>query len=455
MQSWEAEKKGWSDEVEYVNGLPAAQQVDAMGPVQQAIDDYAQKYYRTWKGYLEGLQLRKSKGAVPGWLKGLSESTELARLLRPAAQAVPAEGSTGGPPYNVFEQRMEGLRSLRPFVDGQLGEYQGLLGQVAKDLDEGTKNSSFLRQYRAQLLAHEKANNLVMARSWVEEKGGPSLAEGSLRTLLLGPLNEAEAYVQSPDLTMKQWEALQGLYKNVAARFPFAGKDSEEAADLKDIVALLGGQSGLVPVLQEVAKNQAISAKARAWLDRGVGLSRALFDEGKDDPRPCKLRLTVGDPSYEPKELSEDFQISVVRIYLGENSDFAWKPSDPKTKNLSVPLFGDNASTFSSAVAQVAEKKGALGRAFGKDFRPPEERKAAQTEGAWAPLKLLEKGLPGEIDASEGNTLNLVYTFEVPYKKNQPGKLKIPVKAEGTGIVQLIRLMQEGLERPPAIITGE
>ena len=350
---------------------------------------------------------------------------------------------------------MESLRSLKGFVDAQLGEYLARLGQISRDLDECTKNSAFLSQYRGQIRAGDKANSLIGTRAWVEEKGGTALAEGGLRSLLLAPLAEAESYVQSPDLTARQWGTLQGLYKSVAARFPFAGKDSDEPADLKDVVALLGGQSGLVPVLQDIAKSQQISAKARTWLDQGAGLSRALFDEGKDDLRPVKVRLTVGEPSYDPAELGERFQIAAVRVYFGENSDFAWKPADPKAKNVGVPLFGDNASTFSSATAMVAERKGALGRAFGKDYRDPVEYKAAQTDGPWAAMKLMDKGVSGEPGAQEANSLSLVYIFELPYKKNQPGKLKVPIKAEAAGIVPLLRLLRDGLERPPASMTGE
>ncbi len=455
LQSWEVKKQGWSGDVEYARGLPVAQQDQAMGPVHQDIDRYAQEYQRAWKAYLEGLQLRKPKGSAPGWLKGLSTSAELGRLLRPAAQAIPPEGSSGGPPYDLFEQRLEGLRSLRVFVDSQLGEYMGRLGQIAGDLEECTRNSGFLRQYRTQIQARDEANNLIQARAWLDEKGGSALAEGSLRKLLLAPLEEAEAYVQSPDLTMRQWADLQAVYRSVAPRFPFAGDETGEVADVKDIVALLGRQSGLVPVLLEAAKDQPISAQARSWLDRGAMLSRALFQESKDDPRPLRVKLTVGEAVYEPAELSEDFQVSAIQIYLGEGSDFLWKEPETRTKTLSTPLFGDDASTYSFAAVTVAKRKGALGRAFGKDFKEAEKRYAAKTEGPWAAVKLLDKGLGEEIGDDEGAGLRLVYTVEVPFKRDRPGKLKIPVKAEGSGIGRVVLLLKRGLERPPASIMGE
>jgi len=119
-----------------------------------------------------------------------------------------------------------------------------------------------------------------------------------------------------------------------------------------------------------------------------------------------------------------------------------------------VPLFGDDASTYGFAAAIVAERKGALGRAFGKDFKPGEKRVAAKTEGTWAAVKVLEKGFPGDVGEAEGNSLNLVYTIEVPFKKDQPGRLKIPVKAEGSGISLLLRFLKSGLERPPSSIAG-
>jgi len=455
IQGWDAEKQKWSEEVEFVKGLPPAQQDQGMSPVRQGIEEYAQGYFRAWKGYLEAVQIRKPGGAIPGWLKGLSESPELGKLLRPAAQAVPAEGSSGGPPFDVFENRMESLRSLRGFVDAQLGEYQSRLGQTAKDLDECTRNSAFLRQYRAQIFAGDHSNGLIRARDWVEDKGGATLAEGSLRKLLLEPLDEAQAYVQSPDLTVKQWESLVALYKRVASRFPFAGEEAEETADLKDIVALLGGQSGLVPVLRDAARNQPISAQARSWLETGAALSGIVFEEGKDDLRKVKVRLTIGDFAYEPAEIGKDFQVSAVQIYLGEGSDFDWKDPDARTKSVSIPLFGDEASTYGFAAATVAERKGALGRAFGKDFKAGEKRFAAKTEGTWAAVKVLEKGLSGQAVEADGSSLNLVYTIEVPYKKEQPGKLKIPVRAEGSGISLLLRCLKGGLERPPASIAGE
>ena len=70
-------------------------------------------------------------------------------------------------------------------------------------------------------------------------------------------------------------------------------------------------------------------------------------------------------------------------------------------------------------------------------------------------MKLLEKGLEGGNGEDDVAGLRLVYTVEVPFKRDRPGKLKIPVKAEGSGIGRVVLLLKRGLERPPATIMGE
>lgn len=453
-QGWESKKQEWDDDVNFAKSLPPGQQAQELALIRQQVDVYAQGYYRAWKGYLEALRLKERKGAVSGWLRTLADSSEFGKLLRPAAQAVPSESANTDPPFDVLSQRMESLRSLGPFVGGLLGEYLSRLGQIAQDLDECEKNSGFLGHYRSQIAARDPGNKLVEARNWVELRGGAGLAEGALKDLLLQPLGEAEEFVRSPDLTMKQWGDLVKIYAGVSARFPFAGQDSEEMADLKDLTALLGGQSGLVPVLLDAAKSQNLSPGASTWLDRASTLSRALFDEVKDEPRPVRIKVTVGEPVFEPPQIKENFQIDKIQIYLGEGSDFPWKEGEPRTKSIAARLLGEEASTYSFVAVAVAERKGALGRTFGSNFKEA-ELKEIRVEGLWAPVRLLEKGLPQGLDDTEGKTLSLVYVVEVPYKKNQPGKLKVPIRVEGVGLAPLLHLAKNGLAAPPPSMTGE
>ena len=453
-QGWESKKQEWGDDVTFAKSLPPGQQGQELALIRQQVDVYAQAYYRAWKSYLEGLRLKERRGSVSGWLKVLADSSEFGRLLRPAKQAVPSQTADTEPPFDVLDQRMESLRSLVPFVDAQLVEYLGRLGQIAQDLDECEKNSGFLGRYRSQIAAKDADNRLVEARNWVDLKGAAGLAEGALKDLLLQPLLEAEEYVRSPDLTMKQWGDLVGLYGGVSSRFPFAGESSDEMVDLKYLTALLGGQSGLVPVLKAAAGIQKTSPGVLSWLDRAASLSRALFDEGKDEPRPVRIKVTVKDAVFEPPQIKEEFQIEKIQVYLGEGSDFSWAEGDPRTKSINARLLGEDASTYSFVAVAVAERKGAMGRTFGSNFKKA-ELKEVRVEGLWAPLRLLEKGLSQGLEDAEGKTLDLVYVVEVPYKKNQPGKLKVPIRAEGIGLAPLLHLAKNGLAAPPPSMTGE
>jgi hypothetical protein len=269
-------------------------------------------------------------------------------------------------------------------------------------------------------------------------------------------MTEARDYIHSSgDLTGTQWKGLRDLYGDLASRFPFAGDEKAPVVEEKDLRALLGGKSGYARVFADASQSISLSPEARQWVNDMAELSRILYAEGQDEPQPLHLKIEVGDVTFYPDDYKESYRIDELLVYMGGGLDFKWKPGEPKITKLDVPLFGKDASEESVVKVTPGERKGAMGRAFSKEnWNKGVPQDLAPRKGAWAPLKLIMAGLPPGSAATGSDRLSLLYTAEVPYKKNDPGKIKIGITVEGKGLGRLLVLLKDGMKTPPASLGG-
>jgi hypothetical protein len=450
---WSRRKGQWADDLQYAKeDLSGAEKQSELDRIHDDIDSYAQQYVASWQDYLESLDLKAARGAVPLWLEGLATTPEFRSVLLPAAQALQAGERESEPPFDVMKLRTQGLSGLTSFVEGDLNRYQAMLKQIAVDLKRCGENQAFWSDYRSKVANEDTGNPLVQAMRWVDSSAGPGLAGGRLRALFAKPLEEARNYLRSSstDLTAAGWKGLNELFSVLVQRYPFAGADSAPLAEEKDLQALLGGKSGLVQTFHDPEQAARLSSEARAWVDDASELSSILFLEGDDKVQSLRLKLTFGEPVFDPEDFREKYKVEEVLVYFGGGLDLKWKPGDPTTIKVDLPLFGKEASEESLVKVTLAERKGAMGRAFSKEnFGQGAPQDLVPRKGPWAALRLIAAGLPPEKGTGGLDRLALTYTAEVPYKKNAPAKIKIPVTVEGKGLARLLSLMEQGLRRPP------
>lgn len=446
----ETKRQEWQTRLSAQEGYDEAQKRYEIEAVRKEIDAYGARYASAWTSYLRGLSLTPRRGSVASWLEALSQTNEYAQALRPAASAVAAAESMSESPFDALGRRLGSLARVSSFVERDLPEYQNLLGRVAKDLGRCENDANFWLQYRQQVAAHKEGNSLVEAVSWVEVRASTGLASGALSRLLRRPLDEAESYVRSDNLAQQQWNDVRSAYARVADAYPFAGNDLARAASLEDFVGLLGGSTGAVQRFKAASASAQLGSATTRWTHRALGLSRALFPEGSDEPEPVTLRFTLGKVGYSPAKLGEKIRLKMIQLYLGEGIDLRWKEGDAPRKTVEVPLLGDEASTYSFAGAEPSMRKGLFGRMFGSDWQPGKVQQAAKSEGAWAPLRLVQTGSGGAKLTEDATEIGLTYTLEVPLKRGKKGKVLLNFKVEGKDLGRLISLLQRGLESPPA-----
>jgi hypothetical protein len=273
--------------------------------------------------------------------------------------------------------------------------------------------------------------------------------------LLETPLEWAERFVRSDSLLKSQWEYLRALYvEEVRGRPPFGGDLTvDDALEFKTLRALLGGETGAVAQVRRAAGEERLSAEAEAWLAKAEGLSAMFFEPGSDEPRPVKFRLELNPEAYPAKEFEKNFRLEEVKLEFAQGVLFEWTSddADERKRPISLELVGPAASEFSSLKGTVAQRQGFLGRKIGGKWQPGEGVDAvlpgdatvkARAEGTLAPLKLLAMGW------QEGGILR--YAFEVPWKKDKPGRIEVSFIVSGDELERLLHLLREGLEAPPA-----
>jgi len=449
-RSWANKKEELSGQLRYAEGLPSGERQTEENRVAAVVRSYSAQYARSWSKYLDDLEL-KQQGLAPDWLKKLSKTDEYRKLLEPASQALEVGDMENQTPFMALKQGLETLGDLSGFVAGDLAIYQSKLGAVAEDLDRCGKDPRVWNEYRRQLTAGDSSNSLVSTRRWVEEHAGASLAGGKLRDLLLKPLDVASDYVRtSTDLIAASWKELQDRYGSVAGAFPFAGDPSAPLAEEEDLVAVFGGESGVVKEVRDLTSKTQLSAPATNWLKQASALSEALFPKGDDALAPLSLRVTMGEWVVEPSKAAEDYRLDKLTLRFSSDSEFEWSAGDPDAKSevVDIDLFGKRASQNSSARVLVGERKGILGRMLTANWKEMDPMVAVETSEIWAPMKLLAGGLAEGADTG-GDKLDLVYAVEVPYKRNEPGHMRIKVTVEGEGLSQLLDLLAGPFPKPP------
>jgi hypothetical protein len=408
------------------------------------ISGYASRYVSAWMGYLESLRLQERKAAVPAWIDELASTKEFGSLIGTAIEAAGIAETMTEPPLDVAASKMEPLEGL---AELKLAEYQAALKRIARDLKDCEESASKWQAYRAAVNSRDDGNSLVAAREWVTRNAGPALAGGNLTSLLNAPLDEAQAYVLSDNLLRAQWKDLRRLYADeIAGRAPLAGSLDDDVVSLKSLQGLLGGATGAVIRVRKAAEGEDLNPAAAAWLDRAEALSALFFKPGTDELQPVRLTVAIDEEGYDPEKFGKEFRLEAVTVHLGEGATFDWEQDDTRTRTLKVALFGEEASEFAFVEGTIAERKGPMGRMFGKKWKEGEGVEAAKAEGRLAPLRLITTG----ISAEEPNTLN--YSLEVPWKKDKSGFVRLKIGLSGSDVKPLLELMQTGLAPPPETI---
>ena len=133
-------------------------------------------------------------------------------------------------------------------------------------------------------------------------------------------------------------------------------------------------------------------------------LSEIFFESGTDQIRPLKVRLTLEDKTFDPPSFGKDARLEEVRFYGGEQADFEWKEGEDETKRLNLVLFGDDGADYSYVRGTLARK--------------------------------------------------LNYALEIQIKKKKTATANLSFKLSGDGVARMLELMQDGLEAPPASVSG-
>ncbi|ANM28751.1 hypothetical protein ABI59_02690 [Acidobacteria bacterium Mor1] len=453
---WRARKEEWMARWEGEAGIASgSQQAYKETEIRREIGSYVSSFTANWLRYLDSLALAKRKSGVSEWLQDRGTSPHYKTLLGKPATALAAVSAEAAAPFEDLGPRLEPLRGVSDFADAKLGDYQSRLTEVAGDLAQCEEDPAFYSSYRRSFAAGSGDNSLAQAIKWVEREAGPGLAQGKLKTLLMAPLDEAQSFVLSGDnLSKTLWSELRRIYDGeTRALMPFAGDPGAEGlADDETMVALFGGDSGIVSKLGEVSSE--LGPQASAWFARASEISDALFEKDTDRFKPVRVRLEVDEITFEPEKLGKDQQVGRLWIYLGGDAEMKWdgdelEQAGAPPKSGTFQLFGDDKSDNAFVRAFVAERKGFFKRIIGKDFGDMEPNEMGAEQGAWAPLKTLAAG--GGASSGEGGTLR--YRTEVQISKKKVGAIDFQLRWTGKDAATLIGLLGDGLASPPAAHT--
>jgi hypothetical protein len=451
QDTFDRKKTEQAEEIEYAKGMPQAQKAVKDSQIRRTIDDFGTAYERAWEQYLRAIRLKGDPPEDPGaWIQALAQSGEWRTVLEPAADAVGLAGDPADPHFGGFYRKLQGLSSVSTFLNSGLGTYTGLLKKVGQDVARCQGNPAIAGQFRSALAAGDLSNSLVSADSWVDQNGGESLAQGSLRDLLQRPLKIAHDAVGASADPNKRWTELVKASQQLSHRYPFSGVETDDLATLDEVRALLGGLSGIVPKLYAEKDKLQLGSEARAWLDRAYALSAVFFDSGKDEVKAYKLSLTldVGGVEIEPPKAKQsgDWRLEGFKFQLPDA--FEWKPESdrPMTKQSTFALVGDEASVSSGIQVTVGEQhlKG-----FKKAWTPLTPTVVTSGDGAWGPLKALAKIKP-QGATGDRVTFLLAAPFVFKEKKVPDGKLTVPLVVQGSKLATLLDLVQRGLPAAPA-----
>jgi type VI protein secretion system component VasK len=439
-------------EIEVAKALPPAQKTATDTQIRKSIDAFANAYQRSWEQYLRSIRLKGDPPADPGaWLQALSQSTEWRTVLAPASDAVGIVGDTSEAYFGGFYRKLQGLASVSPFLNAGLGSYLALLKQVGQDVARCQPSPAMAGQFRSELESGIATNSLVKAQAWVDQYGGESLAEGSLRELLQRPLNVARDALGSSSDPNKRWTDLARASQLLSRRFPFSGAETDDLATPDEVKTVFGGLSGIVPKLYAEKEKLQLGGEAKEWLERAHGLSEVFFDPGSDQIKTYNLKLSVGDKlaKVEPPKAADEWRFQALHFDMANK--FSWEADEdvPTTQTVKLELFGEDASGRGKITLVVGhmDKQGIKRKVVWLDVDPPTV--VASEDGPWAPLRALAKVMPSGA-AGERVTLSLVAAFPYKNKKVPDGKLTVPLEVQGRRLAAVLDLIQHGLPPAPA-----
>ncbi len=414
-------------------------------------DAYGRGYAEAWRRYLDGLRLQKSNRGPIEWLQALANTSEYQDLIEPAATAADLE-----PEMSRLKIEVRGLGRLDRlggFVDSDIQEYQKRLAEVADDLQKCEERLEEFTHYKQEVSNKDKNNSLVAAEDWVA-----SNVPTELRGIFLEPLEAARSFVQSTNLVEGYWQELGDLFdRNLGDRAPFDGPVGElDVVAEESLVGMFGGETGMVATVLRSSGSSALPQESLDWLARAERVSSLLFESKKDDFRSHRIGFRM-DPTlivYDPPKKEAKVQLIGLKIIL-DDQEISLDPENPNPQVLKLNLF-DPRELFCSVHAVVRIKKGTFSRVVGANWKDDSIEPAkssdgsvAEIDGEFAALRLLELGAKG---ASESGTVT--YVVEVPVSEKKTVKMTIPLEFSGADIPELLKLMREGLNAPPAFSGG-
>jgi hypothetical protein len=403
-----------------------------------SIAGYAGGFVQAWRARLASVELKDPSSDIAVWLRELSVAPGFTRYIDEAKSAVAAIPADAEPPFDVLGQKV--ASSMR-IADLDVAAYLAFLPAIADDIDQCRADGAFWTNYRRQV-QDRGGVTLVAARNWVRDKAGPGVAGGALTALFSRPLDVAENFIFGDEVLETRWKDLVALYRGkIQGMAPLSGDLSDEPLDIKDLRELLGQETGAVTRILAAAEGKKISSAARDWLDSAERLSSLLFHEGTDNARPLRIVARVEGVEYEPEEFGKGYRLNELKFVLGTQVP-KWNPDDDDPLQLETSIFGDEKSELAYLEADVSERKGFFGRIAKKNYKPGEDLKVVEFQGALAPLKLIEAG-------AQGGTGGLLFTFELEWKKKQVGTVKLPIGLSGKDAAPLMELIKNGLPAPP------
>jgi hypothetical protein len=231
----------------------------------------------------------------------------------------------------------------------------------------------------------------------------------------------------------------------LADRYPMVTDPSAEPADPEALVALFGGETGLVNTLPEGLD---LDAASTAWLDRARQVSEALFDG--DNPRPMTFMFHSPDAVALLDEIPPKFKLTAVVVAVAAGQEFVWAVEEgPSDAKFDIDLFGLG-SDESTVEGMIAERKG-LKRFIGKDWKDGVAVPVDEVKGPWAPVRLLSDHMPsGNLSGQD----RIPVVFEIPWewdKGKKQGRFGATFEVRGDHLATLVGLVRDGFPAPPAI----
>ncbi|MCE5246449.1 MAG: type VI secretion protein IcmF/TssM N-terminal domain-containing protein [Candidatus Polarisedimenticolia bacterium] len=394
-------------------------------------------------GQASGEALQTSLDGVKESLGKLAESNSEAASVKAQLESVQAASAKSNECVGTF------AKEVAPLIN-EYGAQDELVDQCREEVKSArdpaakqAKRDDVLRQQGSDLKPKEDALRQKMGDFSDKCRN----AVPGLSKLEVGVLKRVtEGYRRTACLDLgSQWGDVASTFGALNGKFPFGGGANAPVADLKSVVDVFGGATGFAVKFREATQGKGLTPAAQRWLDQALALSKVLFEEGTDTPRPLKLRLTLSGKKFDPSDLEKKLKVEPIVIRLGEGDELSWREGDPATREATVELFGSRASEVASISAVLAQRKGFLGRTFGSAYKEGKPFEIASTSGSWAPLKLLQKGGAGQ---------TVSFSFEPPLDK-KGGKVTLEFNVEGGDVARLIQLMRGGFPPPPAQGAGE